>query len=55
MAVSIDYMPIGYDKIEASQNHRGVDAVAFASMIPKRLNTFLRKLSTVVAVFGATT
>ena len=32
VAVSIDYMPIGYDKIEASQNHRGVDAVAFASM-----------------------
>ena len=32
VAISIDYMPIGYDKIEASQNHRGVDAVAFASM-----------------------
>ena len=32
VAVSIDYMPIGYDKIEASQNHRGVDASAFASM-----------------------
>jgi cytochrome c len=25
-------MPVGYDKIEASQNHRGVDASAFASM-----------------------
>jgi cytochrome c len=32
VAVSIDYIPVGYDKIEASQNHRGVDAVAFASM-----------------------
>lgn len=32
VAVSIDYLPIGYDKIEASQNHRGVDAVAFASI-----------------------
>ena len=32
VAVSIDYMPIGYDKIEASQNHRGVDAVVFSSI-----------------------
>ncbi|MFN3848650.1 MAG: PQQ-dependent sugar dehydrogenase [Spirosomataceae bacterium] len=32
VAVSIDYIPIGYDKIEASQTHRGVDAVAFASI-----------------------
>lgn len=32
VAVSVDYMPLGYDKIEASQNHRGVDAVVFASM-----------------------
>ncbi|WP_337043238.1 PQQ-dependent sugar dehydrogenase [Emticicia sp. 17c] len=31
VAVSIDYMPIGYDKIEVSQNHRGADAAAFAS------------------------
>ncbi len=31
VAVNIDYMPIGYDKIEVSQNHRGADAVAFAS------------------------
>jgi cytochrome c len=38
VAVSIDYMPIGYDKIEASQNHRGVDASAFASMGERMLN-----------------
>ncbi|MFD2523709.1 PQQ-dependent sugar dehydrogenase [Emticicia soli] len=31
VAVNIDYMPIGYDKIEVSQNHRGADAAAFAS------------------------
>ncbi len=38
VAVSIDYLPIGYDKIEASQNHRGVDASAFASMGERMLN-----------------
>ena len=38
VAVSIDYMPIGYDKIEASQNHRGVDASAFASMGERIIN-----------------
>jgi cytochrome c len=32
VAVSIDYIPVGYDKIEASQNHRGVDAVAFGTI-----------------------
>lgn len=31
VAINIDYMPIGYDKIEVSQNHRGADAAAFAS------------------------
>ncbi|HEX2533855.1 MAG TPA: PKD domain-containing protein, partial [Chitinophagaceae bacterium] len=29
VAVSIDYLPIGYDQIEASQTHRGVDMSAF--------------------------
>ncbi len=32
VAMSIDYLPIGYDKIEPSQNHRGVDAAAFSSV-----------------------
>jgi cytochrome c len=31
VAVNIDYLPIGYDKIEISQNHRIVDALLFAS------------------------
>lgn len=38
VAVSIDYLAIGYDKIEASQNHRGVDASAFASMGERMMN-----------------
>ncbi|WP_109742548.1 PQQ-dependent sugar dehydrogenase [Arcicella aurantiaca] len=38
VSVSIDYLPVGYDKIEASQNHRGVDASAFASMGERMLN-----------------
>ncbi|MEA5458418.1 PQQ-dependent sugar dehydrogenase [Arcicella sp. LKC2W] len=38
VSVSIDYLQIGYDKIEASQNHRGVDASAFASMGERMLN-----------------
>jgi cytochrome c len=38
VAVSIDYIPIGYDKIEASQNHRGIDAVAFASIGERIIN-----------------
>jgi cytochrome c len=32
VAMSIDYLPIGYDKIEPSQTHRGVDAAAFSSV-----------------------
>jgi cytochrome c len=32
VAMSIDYLPLGYDKIEPSQNHRGVDAAAFSSV-----------------------
>ena len=32
VAMSIDYLPLGYDKIEPSQNHRGVDAAAFSSI-----------------------
>ncbi len=31
VAVSIDYLPTGFDKIEVSQSHRGTDAQAFAS------------------------
>jgi cytochrome c len=31
VAVSIDYLPAGFDKIEVSQSHRGTDALAFAS------------------------
>ena len=31
VAVNIDYLPVGYDKIEISQNHRIVDALLFAS------------------------
>lgn len=38
VAVSIDYIPVGYDKIEASQNHRGVDASAFASVSERMIN-----------------
>jgi cytochrome c len=32
VAMSVDYLPLGYDKIEPSQNHRGVDAAAFNSI-----------------------
>lgn len=31
VAVSTDYLPLGYDKIDASVTHRGADAAAFTS------------------------
>lgn len=31
VAVSTDYLPLGYDKIDASVTHRGTDAAAFTS------------------------
>lgn len=31
VAVSTDYLPLGYDKIDASVTHRGTDATAFTS------------------------
>lgn len=38
VAMSIDFLPIGYDKIEPSQNHRGVDAAAFSTIGARMVN-----------------